>query len=460
MKKILFVLAVVISLGVIAGSHIHACGSLETSLNLLSRRAVSPDTNFAIPAIAALRAKGPAGLEALLQTHATLIQQHETNASASDPAWSRLQAALDSVSGQRDCHASHLYWFTDFELAKVAAQAAGKPILSLRLLGKLDEEYSCANSRFFRTTLYANTEVSQYLRDHFILHWKSVRPVPKISIDFGDGRKIERTITGNSIHYVLDSSGQPIDALPGLYGPKAFMKGLSQAEQAALKWATLTGASRDQYLKQYHNERYAAISSELNADLVKLGNTFPASFNTQIAVATTKPTALAASTRAVSKNGAELPMLKSFQKRGSMDNPSQLAGLEDTIWLKIADLHRNDSQLDLGAQKLLRSKNPSASAASLITASKRVVENPFVTALNNLQRSIAEDTVRNEYLLHSQIHQWFASGIAPRNLDQLNSKVYAELFLTPESDPWLGLSPVNTLSGLDNNGLVQNSPQH
>ena len=63
---------------------------------------------------------------------------------------------------------------------------------ALRLLGNLDEEYSCANSRFFRTTLYANAEVSRYLHDHFILHWKSVRPVPRITVDFGDGRKIER----------------------------------------------------------------------------------------------------------------------------------------------------------------------------------------------------------------------------------------------------------------------------
>src|SRR6266571_6534884 len=119
------------------------------------------------------------------------------------------------------------------EQAKAAAQASGKPILSLRLLGQLDEEYSCANSRFFRTTLYANTEVSSYLRDHFILHWQSVRPIPRITVDFGDGRKIERTITGNSIHYVLDAKGRVVDGLPGLYGPKAFLAGLKKAEPLA-----------------------------------------------------------------------------------------------------------------------------------------------------------------------------------------------------------------------------------
>jgi hypothetical protein len=66
--------------------------------------------------------------------------------------------ALDSICQQKDCHASKLYWYTDLEQAKSAAQAQGKLILSLRLLGRLDEDLSCANSRLFRITLYANEQ--------------------------------------------------------------------------------------------------------------------------------------------------------------------------------------------------------------------------------------------------------------------------------------------------------------
>jgi hypothetical protein len=39
--------------------------------------------------------------------------------------------------------------------------------------------------------------------------------------------------------------------------------------------------------------------------------------------------------------------------------------------------------------------------------------------------------------------------------DQLNAKVYAELFLTPDSDPWLGLVPRDTFTALEDDGLVQ-----
>ena len=75
--------------------------------------------------------------------------------------------------------------------------------------------------------------------------------------------------------------------------------------------------------------------------------------------------------------------------------------------------------------------------------------------MRNLQRSIAEDTVRNEYLLHSQIHQWLSRVTTPPKVDQLNTKVYTELFLTPDSDPWLGLMPADTYTALENNGIVK-----
>ena len=439
MKNKFYALAVAAGLGFAAASLVPPALS-----DSLLQSAVSADSTVSTPAIAALRAEGPAGLQALLEAHEALIHEQETNGDRqlspeSQAAWERLRTALDKVSGQRDCHASRLYWYTDLEQARAAAKASGKPILSLRLLGRLDEEFSCANSRFFRTTLYANAEVSQYLRDHFILHWKSVRPVPRITIDFGDGRKIERTVTGNSIHYVLDSDGEPIDALPGLYGPKAFLKGLADAEQAAQKYISQNGDARGGYLRRYHAERSMAITAARDADLARISNV-P---NQLLATSFRQPTALTAGGAAWGKGAVEMPMLRSFQD------------LDDAAWTKIALLHQDDAALDAGAQALIRAKNPSAYDASRVAMSKTRYENPFVVMMWNLQRSIAEDTVRNEYVLHSKIHDWFASGTAPKDLDRLNSKIYAELFLTPDSDPWLGLVPANTFTGLDNNGLVR-----
>lgn len=141
---------------------------------------------------------------------------------------------LDALCAQKDAHTALLYWFTDLEAAVAQARRTNRPILSLRLLGRLDEELSCANSRFFRKLLYCEPRINQLLRDRFVLHWQSVRPVPKVTIDFGNGRRVQRTITGNSVHLVLDRDGAPVDALPGLFAPATFHELLVRAHAMAI----------------------------------------------------------------------------------------------------------------------------------------------------------------------------------------------------------------------------------
>jgi hypothetical protein len=141
---------------------------------------------------------------------------------------------LDAICAQKDAHTALLYWFTDLGAAIAEARRTKRPILSLRLLGRLDEELSCANSRFFRKLLYPDPQINATLRRDFVLHWQSVRPVPKVTIDFGDGRRIERTLTGNSVHLVLDRDGRPVDALPGLMTADVFLAELAQAHALAL----------------------------------------------------------------------------------------------------------------------------------------------------------------------------------------------------------------------------------
>ena len=391
-----------------ASANSQSLSTTDAALRDLARQAIESEGAEADLAIHTLRDAGPHGLEVLVETHADFIRQVRESGGVPSKerseAWKRLVSALDAVGQQRDCYASRLYWYTDFEKAKAAAKAQGKPILSLRLLGKLDEEFSCANSRFFRTVLYANEEVSKTLRDRFILHWKSVRPVPKVTIDFGDGRKLERTITGNSIHYILDSDGQPVDALPGLYGPKAFLKGLSQAEQPAKESMMLAGKQRGESLRRYHLERLQSLKSAYAADLEKIG-------------------------------------------------AGQALG-EDAIWKKIAELRPQDSQLDAGSRSLMRAKSSTARDASRLSLSKAVVEDPLLRQIAVFQRTIGEDTVRNEYQLHRKLHEWFLDRAWwDDNLQNLNEKVYAELFLTPASDPWLGLKPQNIYPALTDEGI-------
>jgi hypothetical protein len=368
--------------------------------------------------------------------------------SAADPT--RIDELIDRVAGQRYACVSGLYWHTDLEKAKAEATASGKPILSLRMLGKLTDEFSCANSRFFRTTLYANEQISRQLRERFVLHWKSVRPVPRVTIDFGDGRKLERTITGNSVHYLLAADGQPLDALPGLYGPRQFRAWLSEAETLHDNTRSLAAVDRAAYLKQYHFDHERQIASRWASDLAAVGESGEQAANLP---SKHEPSVVRATKMAMPKNRVEMPILRLMARE-----PAQLATqTTDEVWSKIAARAEHVVELDQSTRKLIRQENPAAKAGAL-AVTKRVVEDPILRLVRNLQSSIAVDSVRNEYTLHRQLHGWFAAGAVGAEVDQLNERVYAELFLTPSSDPWLGLTKGDVYTALENGGVIAATP--
>jgi len=161
------------------------------------------------------------------------------------------------------------------------------------------------------------------------------------------------------------------------------------------------------------------------------------------------PTAFKAAKVAISKGSYEGPILAALTP-----TPQQLERrFKAEQWQKIAALHRSETELDKSSRELIRREQPSANLAGSLTTTKRIVEDPLLRVIRNFEDSITLDTVRNEYLLHSQIHQWFADLSAPKDLDELNDRVYAELFLTPASDPWLGLVPTDRYTALQQEGL-------
>jgi hypothetical protein len=429
-----------------------------------------------------LRAQGPQGLEAALarfdeltaaaaeidRVLAESAQVDPRNAKARQLATETLavmRKMIDELASQRDATVSRLYWYTDLGEAKAAAAESGKPIVSLRMLGKLTDHYSCANSRFFRTALYSNKEISDYLRDHYVLHWQSVRPVPRVTIDFGDGRKIERTITGNSAHYVLDAEGRPLDVLPGLYGPQAFLAWLERSSDFAARLADVADEQRQTWLTSYHAERRGAVEESIRNDLAvvapKLLKAGDEAFNEVTNIHESgKPTARAASYRAVAKSAAEAPLITSFTPA-----EATLLAQSNDLWRRIAAVHADEAKLDEASVALVRCENPSpavtvtvenpdARAAGARAGAKGRIEDPILRLVRSFEEAMALDTVKNEYTLHRRVHEWFINGEAPAEIDALNERVYAELFLTPSSDPWLGLAPANVYTALTDGGLT------
>jgi hypothetical protein len=390
----------------------------------------------------------PAALDASLGDYDRLVA---SNADAS--AIARLREEIDRLAGQRDGYVSRLFWYTDLEAAKAEAQKSGKPILSLRLLGRLDEELSCANSRLFRLVLYANPQTSQFLRDNYVLHWSSERPVPQITVDFGDGRVVRRTITGNSVHYVLDAQGRIIDALPGLYGPAAFEKGLRQSLDLATKSAVLSDQDSAKLVAKYHARAVWTLTASWKKQLQRVyGESYSsyaesaqlpqlARFSWPNPLYSSMP-AKVVNQLTMSKQDMEAPdlvwMQPDIQVSGSYGD-----------WTKIAAGVPRE-RLHPQSRILIEAQEPrdwSSRDARPLDATQR--EKRFA----RFERRMTEEELRNEYVFHGAIHASLAKAsrvaFAPTN-----EYIYSKLFMTPQTDAWLGLMPTEAITGLSGDGIV------
>lgn len=421
--------------GVALDAEADTAGSEDAAAGLgdLARRAVDRDPARAEDAIARLRAAGPTGHRALMAEHAAQIAALRADPPAvPSPELERLRHAIDVVSGQRDGHASGLYWFTDLALASAEARATGRPILALRLLGRLDEELSCANSRYFRVMLYADERVQEQLADDFVLYWSSERPAPRITIDMGDGRTIERTITGNSIHYVLDPEGRVVDGIPGLYTAPDFATRLAAARAIATECRALEADAFTACVVGRHAQ--ALDETEARWNTLALGRpelpSWDALGEARAVAAGGAPSATEAMPITMGKMSVEMPMLDLMVAR-----PRPAARPVDWTTLAAAG---SVPALGESSLALLRLKTGSSDVSELAAA---------------LAQSAAADSLLNELTLHRVIHEWLANPASDTpDLARLNERVYTEIFLTPASDPWLGLRADDVWDAIESAG--------
>lgn len=395
----------------------------------LAQQVISANSSKANEAIKSLRALGNEGLETLFQTYQAEITKFSNTGEANDE-WKRISFALDSVAMQKDVFSSKLYWFTDIEEAKKEAQKTNKPILSLRLLGNLNEEFSCANSRFFRALLYSNSEISKELRENYVLHWKSVRPAPKVTIDFGDGRKIERTLTGNSIHYILTAKGEIIDALPGLYSPKEFLNYVSSAKEINKTIENLDAKQKENALLRYRLNNFNSIKTKRDKAI--------ATGKITLAEPQEGTKAIEIAPLAVTKMISEANILRDLDDNFSRFEPQIIS--DD--WKKIANLYTGKVEFDANSLTFIKRQN------------KNLSEKEMTSLLTNLQNYVSLDTTRNDSLFHTKLYQWLnQQRREPLELESFNAKIYTEIFKTPDADKWLGLYTTDVYTALDGNGV-------
>jgi hypothetical protein len=124
-------------------------------------------------------------------------------------------------------------------------------------------------------------------------------------------------------------------------------------------------------------------------------------------------------------------------------NRQMLAQITDeSAWRQLSQRYVSQSKLDRNSLLLMQNKVADQSPP------------PLPTIAQQFEQNMALDTVRNEYLLHSQLHQWFAEQSDISSFEPLNQRVYRDLFLTPASDPWLGLMPTAAFAAIEGDGII------
>jgi hypothetical protein len=100
--------------------------------------------------------------------------------------------------------------------------------------------------------LFSSNEVAQFINSTFEPAWESVRPAPVVTIDFGNGHTITRTLQGNIATYVCDADGFVYDLLPGIYTPDPYREQLLLLAALATSLRDQPETKKADLLRTYH----------------------------------------------------------------------------------------------------------------------------------------------------------------------------------------------------------------
>jgi hypothetical protein len=100
--------------------------------------------------------------------------------------------------------------------------------------------------------LFSSADLARFINDHFEPVWESVRPVPMLTIDFGNGKTVTRTLHGNIATYLCGHEGQVLDIVPGIYTPEVYR---GRLHQFLLLHQYVNGRSPNEVLRDYHQKQ-------------------------------------------------------------------------------------------------------------------------------------------------------------------------------------------------------------
>lgn len=100
--------------------------------------------------------------------------------------------------------------------------------------------------------IFSNRSIARFLGDNFECAWQNVRDVPRVEIDFGNGRRLVRTLTGNIATYYCLPDGRIFDLLPGLVSAEEFQQRSRLALLLHGQIARHGAAKQEELVRAYH----------------------------------------------------------------------------------------------------------------------------------------------------------------------------------------------------------------
>lgn len=102
--------------------------------------------------------------------------------------------------------------------------------------------------------MFSQKRVADFINQSFEPVWESVRPVPIVRIDFGDGNVLTRTLHGNILTSICTPDGLVVDALPGIYTENAYVAALQRLLVPARGLQGVATVKRDAIVRAYHRQ--------------------------------------------------------------------------------------------------------------------------------------------------------------------------------------------------------------
>jgi hypothetical protein len=259
--------------------------------------------------------------------------------------------------------------------------------------------------------LLSDPEVAQFLKTEVVTSWEMVREVPKITVDFGNGKKISRTIAGNTVMYLCNEYGKVLDAYPGVYTPADFLKEVrasisaTKTEPEALAWHMKEGLA-------------APVSN-----------------------------------RAMAMTGAkafiEAPLLKAL---AVPDPPAKPEDLESIAGRARGRFSTSGVPTPAYAERLFKGYAKMLRDLSKIPASAPDVLDSFGMKNGSAdtagQALVARDSNNNVRAVRPAIHLWMASLIHLPTPEESRDVLFKQVLHIPIDDPYLGLG--STIPGTGN----------